>query len=159
MFLISWFMNKSPRNWVCSLSPAYTKTTSWPLFSLLTGDQVLTPPLPQLHTVDGSEIPRPTTVWMVIKPVVNNATNYQPTGDRRISCRNSISANFHSIVSSYDFWYLDKESTEWSALRQRRFRKIPDTEILHHLGCIKPFRYTPVKWHSHGEKHHVDGIY
>ena len=57
-------------------------------------------------------------------------------------------------MSSYDFWYLDTESTEWSSLRQRRFRKIPDTEIIHHLGCIKPFnfRYTPVKWHSHGKK-------
>ena len=42
VFLISWSMNKSPRNWVCSLSPTYT----------------------QLHTVDGSEIPRPTTIWM-----------------------------------------------------------------------------------------------
>ena len=28
-------------------------------------------------TVDGSEIPRPTTVWMELKPVVNNGKNYQ----------------------------------------------------------------------------------
>ena len=31
-----------------------------------------------VHTVDGSEIPFPTTVWMVLNPVVNNGLNYQP---------------------------------------------------------------------------------
>ena len=36
-------------------------------------------------TVDGSEIPRPTTVWMVLKPVVNNGINYQPQLVSRIS--------------------------------------------------------------------------
>ena len=29
-----------------------------------------------LHTVDGSEIPRTTTVWMVVKPVANNGINW-----------------------------------------------------------------------------------
>ncbi len=31
-----------------------------------------------IYTVDGSEIPFPTTGWMVLKLVVNNGMNYQP---------------------------------------------------------------------------------
>jgi len=30
----------------------------------------------RIHTVDGSEIPWPTTVWMMLKPVVNNGIRY-----------------------------------------------------------------------------------
>ena len=45
-------------------------------------------PLPLLPTVDGSEIPRPTTFWMVLKPLKKKWDfNYQPqlVSSRRIS--------------------------------------------------------------------------
>ena len=35
------------------------------------------------NTVDGSTIPFPTTVWMVLKPVLNNGIFYQPSTIRQ----------------------------------------------------------------------------
>ena len=48
-----------------------------------------------LRTVDGSEIPRPTTVWMY-KTLVNNGINYQPQQVSRISEPSTVGSDERS---------------------------------------------------------------
>ena len=68
-----------------------------------------------LNTVDGPEIPRPTTVWMVLKPVVNNGIMNQmntiSTGDRRISEPSRV-----WLKHSCDYWTSKNRSIHRSTI-------------------------------------------
>ena len=57
-----------------------------------------------LNTVDGSEIPRPTTVWMVLKPVVNSGRYLTiSTGERRISEQSTVSSDIPKKCDEWDW--------------------------------------------------------